>query len=349
MSMNQSNYENAGVTETLFDWVAIGEVMLGTHHTAYGAKQSVSGDVFNTAHIMAQNGQRVAFYTALGHDAATSQIQNAIRSATVFEQFVFTHPQRPNGYYETRDEKTTYDRQQSAARCLVSDFALSIPALLETTQGVFLSGITLAVCDESLPYFVALLKDAQERGVMTAFDPNYRSNLWRSPEQAWAAMSALLPYVDVFLPSADDLKSLLGVTSPNAALEVLKSYELPMTVMTLGAEGARVDSQQLHWQADVREIYPDAWMLGAGDAFNGGFLAAWSEGESIDASLRRGVAASEKAFYLNLMNQRPDPLDNRVSQYRSCVAFGETQADQPTGNLIHRIGGLIPSPTAPNT
>jgi 2-dehydro-3-deoxygluconokinase len=294
----------------LFDWVAIGEVMLGSHQTADGMKETVSGDVFNTAAILAQHGQRVAFYTAIGHDAATTRIQEAIREANVFEHFVFTHPQRPNGFYVTRDGATSYDRNRSAATALISEFGLSLASLLETTRGVFLSGVTLAVCEESLPYFVALFKEAREAGVITALDANYRAELWRSPEHAWAVMSELLPYTDVFLPSLDDMTALLGVTSPNAVLEALKPLELPMMAMTLGADGARVDSQQLSWQADVRTVYPDAWMLGAGDAFNGGFLAAWVEGESVESALKAGIAATENAFFLRVMNERPDPLDN---------------------------------------
>lgn len=301
----------------IFDWVGVGEVMLGKHYAPWGGQTSVSGDVFNTLSVMAKYGQSVALYTAIGHDAATPVIKEAIQAANIFEHLVFTHPKHPNGYYETRTGTTTYQRKTSACRQLIRDFALDTQALLETTKGIYLSGITLAVCKDSLGYFENCFKTAQARGVMTALDVNYRAELWETPEHAWRAIERLLPYTDVFMPSLEDMSSLFGVTSPNAVLELLKPYDLPMTVLTMGREGARVESQQLVWEQAPKKTYPDEWMLGAGDAFNGGFLAAWADGASIEVALNQGIDAAEKAFYLALMNQRPDPLDNPSQFFES--------------------------------
>lgn len=301
----------------MFDWVGVGEVMLGTHYAPWGGHTSISGDVFNTLSVMAKYGQSVALYTAIGHDAATPKIQEAIKSAHVFEHLVFTHPKHPNGYYETRSGVTTYQRKTSACRQLIRDFALDTDALLEMTKGIYLSGITLAVCKDSLAYFENCFKTAQERGVITALDVNYRAELWQCPEDAWRTIALLLPYTDVFMPSLEDMTSLFGVTSPNAVIELLKPFELPMTVLTMGREGARVDSKQLVWEAGPNKEYPDEWMLGAGDAFHGGFLAAWADGASIEAALNQGIDAAEKAFYLALMNKSPNPLDNPSQFFES--------------------------------
>lgn len=294
--------------------------MLGRHQTPQGETVSVSGDVFNTLSVLTRYGQRTALYTALGHDAATPVIHQAILNAGIDDAYVAKHPQYPNGLYESYPSGMTYHRNDAACRRLIRDIYVPPEELLLKTRGLFLSGVTLAVCYQDLDYFENLFRMARHCGVSTALDANYRPALWASSQDAWLALSRLLPYTDVFLPSMDDMTGLLNLQSVSAALDAINDYPQMTTALTMGKSGAMVHVPPMVWTAEPPKVYPDEWMLGAGDAFNGGFLATWLMGESAELALQIGIEATAESFMLRLlstsMNHGPDPLEDALQMAR---------------------------------
>ena len=114
------------------------------------------------------------------------------------------------------------------------------------------------------------LKRANELGKLVSFDVNYRALLWESDEKAAVEMiRKALPHVNL-LKVSDEETELLGGDIP----ALMKEYEIPMAVETLGAKGARCFFEDNVIKVDCPPVSAVVDTTGAGDAFWGTFLAS---------------------------------------------------------------------------
>lgn len=168
----------------------------------------------------------------------------------------------------------TYWRNDSAAKQLASD-PPRLAKSLENQALAYFSGITLAILDPA-PRRVLLeaVGKARQAGSLIAFDANYRPRLWKSADEARAAIGEALSVTDIALPTFPDEQSLYGDASPEATADrlaaagvgeiVVKNGELPATVRRDG-ENQAVEAVHVPSPIDT---------TGAGDSFNGSYLAA---------------------------------------------------------------------------
>jgi sugar/nucleoside kinase (ribokinase family) len=95
-------------------------------------------------------------------------------------------------------------------------------------------------------------------------------------------------------PNEDEAASLTGSRDPQAQLDFLTRHH-PIVAIKRGAAGAVAgDEEGGRWSAPAPPAEP-VDTSGAGDAFLGGFLAAYLRGEGIEAALKRGVALGSDA------------------------------------------------------
>ena len=135
----------------------------------------------------------------------------------------------------------------------------------------------------------SLFRAAHAAGATTSLDPNW------DPSGEWdLGFAAAAAEADVLLPNAAECRRLAGIEDVEAAARSLAlpgGGRSPRTVaVKCGADGAfAVGPDGATARAGVIEV--DAIdTTGAGDAFDAGFLVAWLEGRSLEASLRLGVA-----------------------------------------------------------
>lgn len=180
----------------------------------------------------------------------------------------------------------TYWRSQAAARQLAKDKA----ALAQSLAGrslIYFSGITLAILDEaSRKALNDALRVARESGATIAFDPNYRPRLWSDPEIAKRAIADALAVTDIALPTFPDEQMLHGDAEPSITAArmremgvgevVVKNGEMPCLIVT-GGERDEVAATKVN-AVDT---------TGAGDSFNGGYLAARLAGDAPLAAAKR--------------------------------------------------------------
>lgn len=123
---------------------------------------------------------------------------------------------------------------------------------------------------------LAALACAREDGCVTSYDPNYRANLWPSPEEAARQMRSVVPQASLMKLSDEECELLTGEKDPEAAAARLLSQGPSVVAVTLGSGGAYVRCAD---GGAVVEGFPaqavDA--TGAGDSFWGGFLAGFCE------------------------------------------------------------------------
>ncbi len=274
--------------------VAIGECMLELS-SAGGAdwRMGFAGDTLNTLwSLKALSGpDRTANYISAFGDDAFSRDQIAFLK----ENGIGTGASpviagaRPGLYAITlngAERSFTYWRGDSAAKMLASDSTALAKSLLNQSL-VYFSGITLAILDSAArKVLMDAIAVARESGATIAFDANYRPRLWPSVKEARAAINAALALSDIALPTFPDEEMLFGDASPEATAERVAAAGVAEVVVKNGEHAAllRCDGELAYISAE-RVVKP-VDTTGAGDSFNGGYLAPRLAGQSPSQAVR---------------------------------------------------------------
>lgn len=250
------------------------------------------GDTLNTAIHLARAGHDVAYLTALGADPFSADLKAQWAAQGLDVSLVLTHPTRQAGLYaittDDRGERSfTYWRDTSAAREMFAlpDTARAV-AEAEGADLVYFSLITLAILPpEGREQLLALARRVRQLGGKIAFDGNYRPRLWASVAETRTARDAAIATADIGLPTLEDEAALSGEASADAVAAHWAGLGCAETVVKLGERGCRLPDGAL--AAPERVLRP-VDTSGAGDAFNGGYLAARLNGFSEQDAAREG-------------------------------------------------------------
>ena len=256
-------------------------------------RMSFAGDTFNAAWAArALTDAPVDYHTAHGDDPFSDAMRTAMREAGIGEAASPHLPGRRPGLYaitlDGAERSFTYWRSDAAARHLADDADALRRSLADRTI-VFLSGITLAIVRERAR-LVEALRRARADGARIAFDPNHRPALWSAAE-ADLAHADLLPIVDYVMTGCDD-EAALGRDSDVAS--IMDRYDARHAAVFVkdGANGAHVrgaDGAIVHVPASPVDAVDTT---GAGDAFDGGALAALVDGHDPVLAARQGAAVA---------------------------------------------------------
>ncbi|WP_192183550.1 sugar kinase [Mesorhizobium amorphae] len=272
---------------------SIGECMLELSGQAGpNWRMGFAGDTFNTLWALhALSNDRPATYVSAFGDDPFSQAQIAFFAENgigIGQSPVITGA-RPGLYAITltgAERAFTYWRADAAARQLASDPA-ALTKSLENQALVYFSGITLAILDDAArKTLLTTVAKARATGSLVAFDPNYRPRLWRNREVAQAAILEALAVTDIALPTFPDEQMLFGDETPEATAERLG--KLVGEVVVKNGEGAALIASDGALQpVPAVHVATPVDTTGAGDSFNGGYLAARLAGHApVDAALR---------------------------------------------------------------
>ncbi len=220
-------------------------------------------------------------------------------------------------YLETgasqRASKVIYDREHTSLRSAsAADF--DWPAILDGADWLHFSGTAPA----SGPVVIGVLEEglrlAQEQGVKVSCDLNYRRKLW-TPEEARAAMTRLMPFVDILIGNEEDAITVFGITAEHIdvvqgeldtgsyrriAGELMERYQLQAVATTLRTSisasvnrwaGLLFDGTE-QYLSRTYDIDPIVDRVGGGDSFAGGLIYSLLHEVGPQASVEFAVAAS---------------------------------------------------------
>ncbi|TPL90863.1 sugar kinase [Mesorhizobium sp. B2-3-13] len=259
---------------------SIGECMLElSGQTGPNWRMGFAGDTFNTLWALhALSADRPATYVSAFGDDPFSQGQIAFfaENGIGIGSSPVVPGARPGLYAITltgAERSFTYWRGDAAAKQLASDPA-ALSKNLENQALVYFSGITLAILDEaSRKALLVAVAKARSAGSLIAFDPNYRPRLWRRREDSQAAIVEALAVTDIALPTFPDEQMLFGDDTPQATADRLGQLVKEVVVKNGEAPALIAEGGALREVAAIHVAEP-VDTTGAGDSFNGGYLAA---------------------------------------------------------------------------
>ena len=283
------------------DLISIGEAMAELRNGAVAGsradfKVGFAGDTYNTAVYCNRTmgeGANVGFFTRVGLDPLSAEFAVRAQEEGLDPSFIAHDGDHLIGIYSVTTDSTgersfSYWRDNSAARQLFSHDEAS--QHLPDARIYYLSGITLAILSPSARRRVMdhLKHLAQTTDALIAFDSNYRPKLWENQSVARQTISEMWDIANIALPSIDDEMDLYDDTDEDAVIARFARHEWRACAIKRGVRGP----VSPHLSIDLHPKFEPASKVvdttAAGDSFNGGYLAAFLQGEDETSCLLKG-------------------------------------------------------------
>ncbi|GAB2694009.1 sugar kinase [Aliiglaciecola aliphaticivorans] len=266
--------------------------------------KSFAGDLYNSCVYLkrAFPEQDIEFMSCLGTDRLSSELISRLDGEGISTGFLPKITSHHIGSYmvitdDFGERSFIYWRSDSAAKRMISALSSEQSMALNKAGMFFFSGISLAILlDEERALFWQKLEEMQQAGVLIVFDPNYRPQLWRSPDIAKMNIEKAFQMADVLLPGVDDFDKLYGVDDVEECIGLCMQYSPKELVMKQGEKNVIIVNEQ------GREIVPIVAndnvvdTTSAGDAFNGVYLGARVSGFDLKTSALAASAAASKVI-----------------------------------------------------
>jgi 2-dehydro-3-deoxygluconokinase len=278
------------------DIVAIGEALVEFNQTgdATGRTylQGFGGDTSNALIAAVRQGATGSYFTRIGDDEFGRMCLQLWRDEGVDGRAIAIDPTAPTGIYFVRHGKDghtfSYLRAGSAASHMQpSDVPVQ---LIEGARFLHVSGISQAISASAADTVFHAIHIARQSGVKVTYDPNLRLKLWPL-DRARAIILATIPLADYYLPSLDDVRLVSGLDDPEAIVAWCHQQGAPSVVLKLGREGSLVSDGARRTPISAFSVEAvDA--TGAGDCFDGSFLARLAAGDDSVSAARWASAAA---------------------------------------------------------
>jgi 2-dehydro-3-deoxygluconokinase len=251
----------------------------------------IGGAESNLAIALSQLGHSVRFISRVGDDPFGQRIRATLEAEGVDVTGLLTDERAPTGIFfrawlPDGKRRVFYYRSGSAASHLTP--ADLTPAAFAGIRLLHLTGITPALSASCAATVERAIELAHAAGAWVSFDPNYRPALW----DVATARQALLPLIaraDILLLGHEDSQAILGMDERERILAYGRASGARIVVLKEAERGASAQSGQIYVSVPAEPVAAAVDPVGAGDAFNAGFLSAWLRGESLEAGLRLGT------------------------------------------------------------
>ncbi|MBB4662817.1 sugar kinase [Conexibacter arvalis] len=239
--------------------------------------RTLAGAELNTAVALARLGHAVAFAGRVGDDPFGDDVRATLRAEGVDAGALRVDPSAPTGLL-TRDQhgerrlRVVYHRAGAAGSRLTAGDLAALP--IEQARALHVTGITPALGPTARAATLAAVERARAAGVPVSFDPNFRARLW-SAEEAAKVLRPLALAADLVLAGEEEACWLSGCDDAAAAATWFLRRGARAVAVKRGARGAWVADGERALAIAARPVALPVDPVGAGDAFDAGFLSAW--------------------------------------------------------------------------
>ena len=292
-----------------FDLIALGETMLALAPPAGRSVRDAAyllidhaGAESNTCVGLARLGFHVAWVSRLGADAAGDRIVEALRAegpGSIDVRWVRRDESRPTGLMiKEPGTGVRYYRAGSAASEIGPEDLEDVP--VAEARAVLVTGVTALIGPRPHAAGLTLFTARGAPTTFTArgappplaaaplriFDPNLRAGLWGSDRRA-ELVRPFIDTCDLLLAGAQELAEILGAGDAET-LARRASERGPQEIVVRSVESIGALSEGVWRELDItRDAAVDP--IGAGDAFNAGYVATRLRGGTIDDALGAGA------------------------------------------------------------
>jgi len=240
--------------------------------------------------------QRLGFSTrwlsAIGDDEFGEFIISRVRGEGVDTSFIKKDPNNQTGIFfiersVLEDCTSIYYRDSSAYRYFKADDISE--SMFLGAKIFYFTGITPSLNKTCLEMLQKSITIAKKLGIKIAMDTNLRLKLINI-ENAREILVPIIKDCKIVLPNEAEIKLLFPAQELDEIAEKLISSGVEMLVVKKGANGAAAYTKNGKVETKAYTLEKILSSMGAGDAFNAGFLSGVLENLDIAECLKRGAA-----------------------------------------------------------
>lgn len=244
---------------------------------------SPAGTAGGTAFVARTLGLDVAIASAVGADPQGQLVRSMFEAAGVYTNLLEIDRERPTSTtvlpIRPNGDRPNWHMMGASIFAPVTD---AVAAASRRAAAVHWGAVGFpGVAGQG----ACLLRDARAGGAFTSCD------LIAPTEAAQADLDALLPHVDLFMPSLAEVRALAGTGDPVAGARHFIARGAGGCLIKMGAEGALLVLPDRQVHAAAHRIAP-VDTTSCGDSLCAGFLAARQRGMEAQAALRFAVATA---------------------------------------------------------
>jgi sugar/nucleoside kinase (ribokinase family) len=257
------------------------------------ADSRIGGSAANTALVLKRLGARSGLVASAGSDAVGAMIADVFDgpldripriAAPTSVTFGILHPGAERTFFSTPGHLDRFDVRQ--VRDGLRDWPLHGATAL--ISGAFALPALAHDC-------LSLMRDLHERGARLAIDPGWPGDGWT--ERSRGQMHVWITQTDLVLINDKELSGLTGTETLGAGLDRIAPAlrNDAVLVVKCGPDGAVALSKGRRYDvpSPQAEIFDT---IGAGDAFNAGYLAAAQAGSEIPECLTAGCVVASRVI-----------------------------------------------------
>jgi len=282
------------------DIISLGEAMVEFYskdnvslERAKCFEKSLGGDTANLLYAASRFNKKCGFVSRVGNDEFGKYLIDVLKREGVDVSHTLVEDESSTGVYfisllEGGERDFIYYRRDSAASHLSPaniDFSY-----VSKCRIFHSSGISQAISPSCREAVFKAAEIAKKSGALFSYDPNIRLKLW-SAKTAREVVDCTLEMADIVVSSLEDIKSIGYPGSPDDVARNILRKGPKIVAFKLGSSGSLVmtDKERIRTPGFKVNVVDTT---GAGDVFNGVFLAGVLEGRGLDETSKYANAAA---------------------------------------------------------
>lgn len=193
-------------------------------------------------------------------------------------------------YFEDGSRKFIFHMGNTPAVEAKAPEATALEGIFKEAKFFHIMGCSLMANKDFAQEILKTMRALKGNGAKISFDPNIRKELF-TDDSIHDVIREVMENVSIFLPGEEELLLTMNAKSVEEAVE--KCFQLPnmeIVVLKRGSKGSRIYTREEMFEVlPYKVVQVDA--TGAGDCFDGAFLAGLVQEKSLLEAAKMGAAA----------------------------------------------------------